>query len=173
MKADTRREHILTAILDAPGPLTATTLAKKFKVSRQIIVGDVAILRAAGHEIYSTPKGYEKPHAKGEGVLKVFACCHLLEQTEAELSAMIYHGAEVCDVIVSHPVYGQISAPLSLKTQYDISAFLQSVARKEAALLSDLTGGVHLHTVRCPSEEAYARIHEKLQQLGVLYTGEA
>lgn len=172
MTAEQRRQEIYSHIASATSPVSASTLAKTFGVSRQIVVGDVAILRASGYDIASTPKGYMLADAESEGVIKIFVCNHLPEQTEAELSAILYHGGEVIDVIVSHPVYGQISAPLNLKTQFDIAIFLQKVASEEAALLSDLTGGLHLHTVRCPDEASYKRIYATLDELGVIFKGE-
>lgn len=172
MTATQRREQIYARIIGAKSPVSATMLAKEFCVSRQIIVGDIAILRASGYAITATPKGYQLAEATHEGLIKVFVCNHLPEQTEAELGAILYHGGEVLDVIVSHPVYGEISAPLNLKTQYDIAAFLQKVKNEEASLLSDLTGGLHLHSVRCADEATYERIYNDLDTLGVLYKGE-
>ena len=172
MVAEQRRQQIYAYIAGASNPVSASTLAKTFGVSRQIVVGDVAILRASGYDIASTPKGYMLAELESEGIVKIFVCNHLPEQTEAELSAILYHGGEVLDVIVSHPIYGQISAPLNLKTQFDIAVFLQKIASEEAALLSDLTGGLHLHTVRCPDEAAYRRIYAALDELGVIFKGE-
>ena len=53
-----RRTQILEVLGESEEPISATTLAKRFSVSRQIIVGDIALLRAAAHEISATPRGY-------------------------------------------------------------------------------------------------------------------
>ena len=47
MNAAQRRERILTRLNSAGAPLSASTLAAELGVSRQIVVGDVALLRAA------------------------------------------------------------------------------------------------------------------------------
>jgi len=61
MEAQERREKIARRLEQADGPVSATALAKEFSVSRQIIVGDVALLRAAGLDIAATPRGYILP----------------------------------------------------------------------------------------------------------------
>ena len=38
-------------------PVSAASLASGLSVSRQIIVGDIALLRAAGEKITATPRG--------------------------------------------------------------------------------------------------------------------
>ena len=47
MTAGERREAILRELEQAQGPVSASALAKRFHVSRQAVVGDVAMLRAA------------------------------------------------------------------------------------------------------------------------------
>ena len=53
-----RREAVLERLRAAQAPVSAAALARQFSVSRQIIVGDVALLRAAGADITATPRGY-------------------------------------------------------------------------------------------------------------------
>ena len=48
MNAAERRGRILEYLRSSDGPLAAAALAQKLSVSRQIIVGDVALLRAGG-----------------------------------------------------------------------------------------------------------------------------
>ena len=40
---------------------------------------------------------------------------------------------------------------------------------ESAAPLSQLTEGVHLHTVLCPDQEAAGRVRAALEALGLLY----
>ena len=58
MNASQRRAHILDYLRAAQAPLSATALAQRLSVSRQIIVGDVALLRASGEGVTATPRGY-------------------------------------------------------------------------------------------------------------------
>ena len=58
MNAAERRTKITHLLAQANGPLSATALAAQCGVSRQIIVGDVALLRAGGLAVLATPRGY-------------------------------------------------------------------------------------------------------------------
>jgi len=166
MNANDRRHHIYTQLLAADGPLSATALAKEYNVSRQIIVGDIALLRAAGYNITATPRGYVIVAAGG--VTAQLAVCHSADETEAELYAMVDCGCTVQDVIVEHPVYGQLTASLQLSSRYDVDQFVHSMASRDARPLSALTEGIHLHTLSCPNEEALAHLKTVLRQMGVL-----
>ena len=55
---DRRKAEILKALQQAEKPISATSFAKEFGVSRQIVVGDVALLRYAGENIIATARGY-------------------------------------------------------------------------------------------------------------------
>ena len=167
MHADTRRQAILDQLRDAAGPISAAALAAKFSVSRQIIVGDIALLRAAGAEISATPRGYVILPAP-PGLVRQVACRHDAAGMEAELNAMVDQGCTVLDVIVEHPIYGQLTGQLQISNRYDVGQFVQRCRRQEAAPLSQLTEGIHLHTVACPSQEAYDRVKESLSKLGFL-----
>ena len=54
MNAAERRTKITHLLAQANGPLSATALAAQCGVSRQIIVGDVALLRAGGLAVLAT-----------------------------------------------------------------------------------------------------------------------
>lgn len=170
MNAEERRNGILACLKHADVAVSATALAKQFSVSRQIIVGDVAILRAAGAEVSATPRGYilQVPAAKNSVIRKV-ACFHVGSQMEEELNLCVDHGCKVVDVIVEHPVYGELSGTLELATRYDVKQFVEKVAEESAHSLSELTDGIHLHTLECPDEEAFERAKEALEKAGFLY----
>lgn len=166
MKAEERRK-IISQTLTADQPISATALAGKFSVSRQIIVGDIALLRAAGLDIVATPRGYKL--GESSGLVRTVATVHTgIEELEKELLVMVDNGCTVMDVVVEHPLYGEITGQLSLASRYDVQQFVDKV--KEASTLSSLTGGVHLHNLRCPSEEAYLRVCAELEAQGILYT---
>ena len=166
MTAAQRREKICAQLLTATVPVSATALAKQYGVSRQIIVGDIALLRAGGSSITATPRGYIIVAAGG--VTVQLAVCHSGEQTREELYAMVDCGCTVQDVIVEHPVYGQLTASLQLSSRYDVDQFIHSMSSSDARPLSALTEGIHLHTLACPSDDALAHLKEKLRQMGVL-----
>ena len=165
MKAEERRV-VIAQTLTADHPISATALARRFAVSRQIIVGDIALLRAAGLDIVATPRGYKL--GETTGLIRAVACLHTAGQTEAELLTMVDHGCTVVDVVVEHPLYGQLTGQLSLASRYDVAQFVGKI--RDSVPLSALTGGVHLHHLRCPDEAAYQRVCRALEGLGILYT---
>ena len=167
MNTQERRCAILSVLKQEKTPISAAALAGRFGVSRQIIVGDVALLRAEGEPLLSTPRGYVLDRGEN-GISRMVYCRHGENEMEAELNAIVDQGCMVLDVIVEHPVYGQISAPLQLKSRYDVQQFICRVREAEAAPLSLLTEGEHLHTLSCPDEKAWKRVREALRELGFL-----
>ncbi len=165
MTSEQRRAQIEQRLRHAEHPLSATALAGEFHVSRQIIVGDVALLRAGGLDIQATPRGYilGRDHA---GVTGVLACVHSTGDMERELTLLVDNGATVADVIVEHPVYGQLTGQLQLRSRHDVGEFMKKA--RDAAPLSALTGGIHLHTVHCPDRETLERVTAALRAEGFL-----
>ena len=170
MRAEERRQAIEDILRKSAQPVSAGTLAARFSVSRQIIVGDIALLRAAGADIAATPRGYVIQHSP-EGLVRQVAVHHDAAGMEAELNAVVDYGCTVLDVIVEHPIYGQLTGPLQLSSRYDVAQFIARCAQADARPLSDLTGGIHLHTLSCPSEAAFVRVQNALRELGVLLEG--
>ncbi len=170
MRAGERRQAILEYLRHSSRPVSAGYLAERFSVSRQAVVGDVALLRAAGADISATPRGYVILRAS-RGLIRHVACRHDAAGMEAELNAIVDQGCDVLDVIVDHPVYGQLTGPLQLSSRYDVGQFLSRCAQEGARPLSDLTGGIHLHTLSCPDEAAFSRVRDALRTLGVLLEG--
>ena len=167
MEAASRRQAILDQLRTADRPVSASALAAGLNVSRQIIVGDIALLRAGGAEISATPRGYVLPRAT-DGITRTIACRHTLAQTGQELDILVDNGCTVLDVIVEHPVYGQLTGPLQISSRYDVEQFLARIRDSDAAPLSMLTGGLHLHTLCCPNEDAYTRACAALKAAGLL-----
>lgn len=166
MNAAQRRDHIYAQLLSSAAPLSATALAKQYNVSRQIIVGDIALLRASGCSITATPRGYVIP--AGGGMTVQLPCCHSAAETRAELYAMVDCGCTVQDVIVEHPVYGQLTAALQLSSRYDVDQYMERMASNDARPLSLLTEGIHLHTLSCPNVDALHHLKDRLRTMSVL-----
>lgn len=160
-----RRERILESLTRAREPVSATALAHTLQVSRQIIVGDVALLRASGAHIIATPRGYVLDIPTG-GPQYAVACRHAAQDMEQELNLMVDQGCTVESVVVEHPVYGQLVGQLNLSSRYDVAQFVQKA--QEMKPLSDLTGGIHLHTLRCRDQETFQRVVDGLRQAGFL-----
>ena len=168
MTAEQRRSRISVRLHETHQPISATALARELGVSRQIIVGDVALLRAAGQAITATARGYVIPDAGETGLPRQVACRHDAAGMEAELNAMVDQGCTVLDVTVEHPVYGQLTGPLQLSNRHEVAEFLRRCSQSDARPLSDLTEGIHLHTLSCPDEDAFQRVRASLAELCVL-----
>jgi uncharacterized protein len=163
-----RRRRIVERIRSHRGPLSGADLAKQLRVSRQCLVQDIAILRAAGEEIVATPRGYRLPETTKDTHRAVLACRHAPERTEEELQILVDHGVKVLDVIVEHPLYGELRGSLMLESRADVQDFLKQVKATHASLLSSLTRGVHLHTVEASRPEMISRARAKLRERGFL-----
>ena len=171
LNAKERRQDILEQLKRAEKPVSATALARQYGVSRQIIVGDVALLRAGGEPISATPRGYVLDR-EGDGLLHTVAVRHQDREMERELLICVDNGCTVLDVVVEHPVYGQLVGQLQVASRYDVEQFINRVRSGSARPLSELTGGIHLHRLRCPSEEAYHRVCRQLDEAGFLLKDE-
>ena len=167
MDAAARRAAILSVLERTDHPVSAAALAREFSVSRQIIVGDVALLRAGGLSIAATPRGYMLPE-EHSGLVRTLACRHRADQMEDELNAIVDQGCTVIDVIVEHPIYGQLTGPLQLSSRYDVIQFGDRCRQSDALPLSNLTEGIHLHTIRATNEKTLERVIQGLKDKGFL-----
>lgn len=161
------RRNAIYQVLSADTPISATALAGRFGVTRQVVVGDIALLRAEGHSVIATPRGYIIPVP--DGFLRTIACVHNAAQTRDELNAMVDCGCTVIDVVVEHPVYGQLTAPLAISSRYDVEQFIEKMASASASPLSALTEGIHLHTLSCPDAQVFDHLCDKLREMGMLF----
>lgn len=166
-----RKEKIIEEIKKSNKPISASTLAKKLGVSRQIIVGDVALICASGTNIIATPRGYILD-SKQQNQTYTIAVNHSQEQMADELYTIVDLGGCAIDVIVDHPVYGQLTGKLHLSSRYDVDQFIKKVNNNQAKPLSQLTDGLHLHTIQCPNEDTYQRIVSALDEKGYLFKKE-
>ena len=161
------RRNAIYQVLSADTPISATALAGRFGVTRQVVVGDIALLRAEGRSVIATPRGYIIPVP--DGFVRTIACVHNAQQTRDELNAMVDCGCTVIDVVVEHPVYGQLTAPLAISSRYDVEQFIEKMTSASASPLSALTEGVHLHTLSCPDEAVFNHLRDKLREMGILF----
>ena len=172
MNAAQRREKILSRLTGAAEPVSASALAGELGVSRQIVVGDVALLRAGGTQIDATPRGYQL-HPEAKGCTGILACVHsTAEEMRTELYTVVDQGGVVVDVAVENPLYGELRGNLNLASRYDVDNFIRQAAQTPECLVIRMTGGVHLHTLRCPDEATFARVKAALEAHGLLYQKE-
>ena len=140
--------------------INGQSLAEHFGVTRQIIVQDIALLRADGAQIISTNRGYI--------FKRLFKVNHTVSDMKDELLAIVDNGGRIQNIMIDHPVYGEIQTLLKLTCRRDVSHFLDQSSSNDFRPLSDLTNGVHYHLVEADSEQDMAYIEEALNHLGFL-----
>lgn len=166
MKANERRKEIAALLLSAESPVSGSELAAKFGVSRQIIVQDISLLKAAGYEILSTHHGYILQGSPLKE--RVFKLKHTKEQTEDELNTIVDLGGTVADVFVWHKAYGKVEAKLNIFSRLHVRQFIEAVRTGKSTELMNITGGYHYHTVLAESEEILHKIENALDEKGYI-----
>lgn len=168
MDTGKRREQILTKLADSSIPVSASTLAACFDVSRQIIVGDIGVLRAAGYHIEATARGYIlNPEPKPYPFTATIACNHGTDKLAEELNTIVDYGGTVIDVSVDHGIYGQLTGKLEISSRYEVALFMEKIGDADKPL-SILSGGLHFHKIGCPDEEIFRLICSALRDKGIL-----
>lgn len=166
MSGKERRDKILSILKESGSPVSGRKLAEMLNVSRQVIVQDMALLRAEEKNISSTNLGYIIP--KIEQKSRVLKVRHTDEQVGEELSTIIDYGGAVEDVFIYHKVYGTVRADLSIRSKQDIEAFLHDLATGKSGLLKNVTSDFHYHTITAPTEKLLDLIQEELGKKGFL-----
>ncbi len=166
MTGSERRDGILQIIRKSSVPVSGKKLAAAYEVSRQVIVQDIALIRASGFDIISTNRGYilNMP-AKAERVLKVQ---HTDGQVEEELYAVVDLGGCVKNVMVHHRVYGHIEAGLYISSRREAEEFMEDIRRGKSSPLKNITSDYHYHTISADSERTLDMIEEMLREKGFL-----
>lgn len=170
MEGEQRRLKIISYLSSADQPISGTELASLFGVSRQVIVQDIALLRATNKNILSTNKGYllyhpEKNSTKAKRIFPVF---HYFDDIQDELYTIVDCGGKILDVVVEHDIYGQITLDLILKNRNDVDEFMKKIEHTSSQPLHVLTGGLHYHSVEAENEDILNKIENQLEKKGFL-----
>lgn len=161
-----RREYIINKIKNSDKPVSGKLLAQECDVSRQVIVQDIALIRAAGYDLLSTNRGYilNQP----QHVSRVFKVYHTDEQMEEELYAIVDLGGNVVNVMVNHRVYGQMEAKMGIDSRRKAKGFLEDINKGKSSPLNHITSGYHYHKIEADSEETLDLIESILKTKGFL-----
>jgi transcriptional regulator of NAD metabolism len=168
MDGGKRRELLVKLLNESPEAISGGELARILGVSRQVIVQDIALLRASDVNIFSTTKGYLIYHSDSLRVKRIFKMKHTTEQIEDELCTFVDNGGKILDVFVTHEIYGEIATPLIIRNRQDVYDFVKKVHEKKLVPLKELTDGIHQHTVEADSNETLDRIEKALREKGYL-----
>ena len=164
MDGQARRKEIIKLIKEADSPMSGSALAKVLDVSRQIVVQDIALIRANGIDIVSTNRGYiVSSEVRYERIVKL---THTEEQIQDELFTIVDCGGYVENIIVNHRFYNRIEAPLNIKSRLDAKEYIAAIKSGKSKSLSSATSGYHYHTISADSEETLNIIEEELKTKG-------
>ena len=171
MTGEQRRMKIRQLLLDARLPMTGTALAKQLHVSRQVIVQDIALMRAEHLPILSTNKGYllRSDGVRVQQPKRVFFVRHTTDQVMEEFMTVIDLGGRILDVSVEHELYGSIRADLLIENAQDARDFVGRLEHCRDNLLKVLTDDCHYHTVAAPSEKLLDLIEAELRRRGIVH----
>ena len=162
-----RREEILVLLNQADAPIAAKDLAARFGVSRQVIVQDLAVIRASRPNIISTNRGYILQQQE-TGCLREFKVRHTPGQAGQELNLIVDHGGRVKNISISHRVYGRVTAEMDIRSRQDVNEFVQAINNSHSSVLSSATSGYHYHLIEASSQERLDLIGEQLKKAGFL-----
>ena len=170
MSGNERRKSILNSLKNKTKPVTGQEIAFETGVSRQVIVQDISLLKAANQPIIATNRGYlyiEEVEDSSKFHRKV-VCEHTPEETQKELFIMVDNGVKVIDVVIEHAYYGELTGTLMIESRYDATEFVKQISKSNAALLSELTEGYHVHTLEADTEAKLDAACAGLRQAGIL-----
>lgn len=165
-----RRQLLVTTLIQSKEPITGRELGDLTNVSRQVIVGDITLLKAKGEPIIATNRGYLYMHPQVEfnKIEKVIVCNHTSEETEEELNILVDNGITVKDVRIEHPVYGDLTASVMVSNRNEVKNFIENIQKTNATFLLELTEGIHLHTLIANSEHEIDNAIDALRIAGIL-----
>ena len=166
MNTGERRGEILKILKQAEVPIAARELAGRFGVSRQVIVQDLAVIRASTPGILSTTKGYVME--QDSSCTREFKVRHSQDKAAQELNLIVDCGGHVKNISISHRVYGRVSAEMDIRSRQDVAEFIAALNDSQSTVLSTATSGYHYHLVEAASEERLDLIGEQLKAAGFL-----
>lgn len=168
MNKEQRKQEIIKILKASSKPVSGSYLAEKLNVTRQVIVQDIALLRAENVNIMATARGYIFYGGENLAHKRAVTVCHGKEEIEDELTTIVDLGGRVLDVIIEHPIYGQITGNLMIESRRDIKEFMEIMKKNNTVPLLRLTNKMHMHTIEAKSEKILDEIEEKLKEKGYL-----
>ena len=96
------------------------------------------------------------------------ACQHSIEKMEQELEIIVDLGGKILDVVVEHPIYGELRGLLMLNSRRQVKQFVDSTQNAGVEPLSSLTNGVHLHNIEVSDEETKQLVIRELARADIL-----
>ena len=152
IEREEREKKILEILRNSETLVSGTYLAEFFDVSRQVIVQDIAILKAKNTDIISTNRGYR---LLSKGIKKVIKVKHDDSEIRNELNAIVDLGASV-------------EVKLDIKSRRDVDLLVENINSKLSKPLKNLTDNCHYHTIIAENKNILNEVEDKLKELGIL-----
>ena len=165
IEREEREKRIIEILESSETLVSGTYLAELFDVSRQVIVQDIAILKARNIDIISTNRGYR---LLSKGIKKIIKVKHDDSEIRNELNAIVDLGASIEDVFVVHKTYGELRVKLDIKSRRDVDLLVENINSKLSKPLKNLTNNYHYHTIIVENENIFKEVQDKLKSLGIL-----
>lgn len=166
MTGEERRALIIDLIKKNDKPISGTKLAETCQVSRQVIVQDVALIRASGYDIMSTNRGYVIQEQKS--FRRTFKVQHTEDQVKEEMNSIVDLGGKMLNVSVNHKIYGRMEAELNVGSRKKVKEFMDDIRSGKSSPLMKITSNYHYHLVEAESEEILDEIESMLEGKGML-----
>ncbi len=167
-RGEERRVELVRRLRTSNAPVLGSELAEQFSVSRQVLVQDMAILRAAGTDIIATPRGYLLRNLGPAAHNDVLRVKHDRAAMEEELTVLVDLGIRVIDVTIDHPVYGLLRGDLNIQSRQDVREYLDRLSSTGAGALEELTGGKHSHSIESSRPDLIDKARAELKKRGYL-----
>lgn len=169
MSSGERRKQLIHILETSKDAIKGSELAHKLEVSRQVVVQDIALIRAKGYEIIATPQGYII-YSKNN-IIEYIKCNNHINDEEIydEFKTIVDMGGIIKDVIVEHPTYGKLRAELNMSTQRDILYFMEKIKNNEFKQLSLLSTNNHIHTIEASRKDIIEDIINELNRKNILF----
>ena len=167
-RGEERRQELLRALRMAGEPILGSDLARQFGVSRQVLVQDMAILRAAGSDVIATPRGYLLRNPEPAAHRDVLRLQHDRAALAEEMTILVDLGIRILDDVVDHPVFGALRTDLYVSSRQDVQELIERLEATTSLPLQELTGGRHSHTVESTRPDLLVKAREELKRRGYL-----
>lgn len=168
MNSEQRRQKMIAYLEASQMPVSGSALAEHFGVTRQVIVKDIGLIKASGHAVLSTARGYLLQQPADTWYRRDVKVCHTKAQIENELRCIVDLGGYILNTHVDHPIYGNVGESLHIKCRKDIRRFLEKTEKTGCMPLLELTNGVHTHTIAADDMQTLDEICDALKSAGYL-----
>ena len=165
MDGQARRNKIIEIIKKSDKPVSGTFLAEQLNVSRQVVVTDMALIRANGVKVISTNRGYTID-AESSRCKRIVKCHHSDEQILDELYAIVDNGGCAESTIINHRYYNRLEAPLNVSSRREAKKFNDAIVSGKSRSLGSATSGYHYHVISAEDEATLDIIEEELKAKG-------